>query len=73
MVVYNTWDYCVCGLCPLPVFQRAPKNILETGSVSVPTLLGPLERANFNDWTLCCLEYQTLGKVQKLSNLEPYI
>jgi hypothetical protein len=51
-------NYWVFGLYPLSgILKSKEHNISETGSVSIlrcrgtPTLLDPLERANFSHWT----------------------
>jgi hypothetical protein len=53
-------NYCVCGLCRSSgVLKPRKHNVSETESVSIlmwregdTTLLGPLERANLNDWEI---------------------
>jgi hypothetical protein len=36
MIVYNTQNYWVCGLCPLSeILNTGENNVLETGSVSI--------------------------------------
>jgi hypothetical protein len=59
-MVYNTQNYWVFGLSPLPRILRTTKehDVSETGSVSIlrwrgektRTLLCPLERSNLNQW-----------------------
>jgi hypothetical protein len=59
MIVHNTENYWVFGLCQSSgTLETRKHNVLETGSVSIlrrggggeqtPNLLGPLERVNFN-------------------------
>jgi hypothetical protein len=56
MMVYNTQNYYVSGLCPMSgILNTIKHNVSECESVSIlkwgretPTQLGPLERANLN-------------------------
>jgi hypothetical protein len=58
MMVYNTQNYWVFGLCPLSsILETRKHNVSETGCFhsqvrgaggKTPTLLGPIERANLN-------------------------
>jgi hypothetical protein len=51
-------NYWVFGLCPWSGVQKTKEcNVSETGHFhpqvrrEMPTLMDPLERANFNNWT----------------------
>jgi hypothetical protein len=58
-MVYNTQNYWVFGLCPLPGILKKLENttlwkldlFLSSGEGETPTLLSPFERANHNHWT----------------------
>jgi hypothetical protein len=74
-MVYNTQNYWVFGLCPSSdILETTKHNVSETGSISVlrrwktPTQLGPLERANLNQWARSSGEGETpnlLGPLER--------
>jgi hypothetical protein len=54
----DTQNYWVFGLCPLPGILESRKQCFRNWICfhphvkgEIPTLLGPLERANLNHWT----------------------
>jgi hypothetical protein len=59
-MVYNTQNYWVFELCPLPsILETKKKTMFQKlnlfpssgkGGGKTPTQLGPLERANLNHW-----------------------
>jgi hypothetical protein len=57
MMVYDTQNYCGSGLCPLSVIKKLEQMFrkldlfLSSGEGrKIPTVLGPLQRANLNHW-----------------------
>jgi hypothetical protein len=52
MLVYNTQNYWVFGLCPSFVIPETREHsVPNSGEEEIPTTLGPLERANLNSVT----------------------
>jgi hypothetical protein len=58
-MLYNTQNYWVFGLCPSSGILEPREHVSENGCFhpqvggggKIPTVLGPLERANLNHWT----------------------
>jgi hypothetical protein len=38
-----------------------------------PTLRGPSERPNLNNWTMCFIDFRTMDKIQKRGNSYPIV
>jgi hypothetical protein len=80
MLVYNTQDYTVLGLCPLSGILKDTKEQTEhTGCpvIEVNALVGVYclsnegrNRSSFQNVFFCVLKYQMMDEVQKPSNPE---